>query len=508
MGIIKIWRKYGLKPALKSAAGILRSGNISKLNKEKYMSTMPSEKEIQEAAFKVKESGIDLGGGDYHIFKADTVKLHPLYFSKITDVIKEKRPCFIYTDEYKYDKKRLLYKPDFAPDTLWDYNYMGRCVAVKADYVDEIVLKYVKANQYHEINKYVCKKAAERNEINKIHHVREALFEDESDACGEKKSDIKIQNIEKVSYFTRFPKVSIIIPNCNHMQDLKRCVESITELTDYPSYEIIIVENNSDEQAVFDYYKKICTEKREKIEASIEGDEHKKNKMSGKNEGVEAVCDYSIKVIEYKSEFNYSAINNFAVKHATGELILLLNNDTKVINQSWLKSMVKYAVRENTGAVGACLLYENNTIQHAGVIVGIGPNKTAVHPNSGEPFENEGYRSSIHHVQNYSAVTGACLLVKKTEYEAVGGLSQELAVAYNDIDFCLKLRKKGLLNVYVPDAMLYHYESKSRGLDISSEKAQRLKREADIFTKKWSMVLNEGDPYYNPNLSRSIPWEL
>ena len=170
--------------------------------------------------------------------------------------------------------------------------------------------------------------------------------------------------------------------------------------------------------------------------------------------------------------------------------------------------MAWYAMRGNTGAVGACLLYEDKTIQHSGVIVGIGPDRTAVHPNAGVPIIERGYRDSIHHVQNYSAVTGACLMVKRALYEELNGLDEELAVAYNDVDFCLRLRQRGLLNVYVPEAMLYHYESKSRGYDDKGERHERLLRESAMFRERWQAYIDDGDGYYNSNLSKDRPWDI
>ena len=206
--------------------------------------------------------------------------------------------------------------------------------------------------------------------------------------------------------------------------------------------------------------------------------------------------------------FNYSAINNYGAGFAGGELLLLLNNDTKLIAPDSIRSMVQYAVRDNTGAVGACLLYGDKTIQHAGVIVGIGPDRTAVHPNSGVPFIEDGYRDSIHHVQNYLAVTGACLMIKKSLFDRINGLDEKFAVAYNDVDMCLRLRTMGMLNVYVPQALFFHYESRSRGYDNKGERHERFLRESEMFRERWQHIIEDGDPYYNIMLSKDVPWKV
>ena len=275
------------------------------------------------------------------------------------------------------------------------------------------------------------------------------------------------------------PLVSIIIPNYEHRDDLKCCIDSLLEINSYRNIEIIIVENNSKSDEIFAYYREL-----------------------------EENYPQLIRVMGWDGSFNYSAINNYGAAQAKGELLLLLNNDTKIIEPDSIGRMAAYAVRENTGAVGACLLYGDKTIQHAGVIVGIGPDRTAVHPNAGVSIIERGYRDSIHHVQNYSAVTGACLMVKRALYEELGGLDEELAVAYNDVDFCLRLRQRGLLNVYVPDAMLYHFESKSRGYDNKGERHERFLRESEMFRERWQAYIDDGDMYYNPNLSKDRPWEI
>ena len=267
------------------------------------------------------------------------------------------------------------------------------------------------------------------------------------------------------------PKISIVIANKDHVEDLRRCITSILEKSTYDNFEIIVVENNSTTDEIFAYYKEI----QEK--------------------------DSRVKVITYEGSFNYSAVNNLGVKATTGEYILLLNNDTEVITVNWLEELLMYAQREDVGAVGAKLYYANKTIQHAGVVIGLGAHRTAGHTHYGQSRENLGYMGRLCYTQNVTAVTGACLLVKKSLYEEVGGLDESFVISLNDVDFCLKLRQKGYLNVFTPFAELYHYESISRGLDDKGEKAQRYNEESARFREKWKKELEAGDPYYNQNFS-------
>ncbi|MDO4804841.1 MAG: glycosyltransferase family 2 protein [Lachnospiraceae bacterium] len=266
------------------------------------------------------------------------------------------------------------------------------------------------------------------------------------------------------------PRVTILIPNKDHIQDLEKCLKSIDSGRVYPNLEIVIVENNSTDQETFDYYKSL-TER-----------------------------DPRVKVVYYEGSFNYSAINNFGAKHATGEYIFLLNNDTEFISEDVIGEMLGFCRRPDVGAVGARLYYEDNTIQHAGVIVGWGG--IAGHAFVNQKRGETGYQHRIICQQDMSAVTAACMMVKKSVFDEVGGLTEELAVAFNDIDFCMKIREAGYLIVYDPYAELYHYESKSRGLDQGNpEKVRRFQNEMAIFQKRWPEILRDGDPYYNPNLS-------
>ncbi len=207
----------------------------------------------------------------------------------------------------------------------------------------------------------------------------------------------------------------------------------------------------------------------------------------------------NIGIIEWKKPFNFSAINNFAVRYAKGEIILFLNNDTEVISQDWLERMLEHVLRKEVGAVGSKLYYDNETIQHGGVVLGLGG--IAGHPYRYFPKNSFGYMNRLKAIHNLSAVTGACLMTKRRVFEEVGGFDERFAFAFNDIDLCLKMREKGYLVIWTPYAELYHYESKTRGHEDTPEKQERFRREIEYFRSKWKHVLKKGDPYYNPNLT-------
>ena len=266
------------------------------------------------------------------------------------------------------------------------------------------------------------------------------------------------------------PLVSIIVPTKDKVELLRACIESVCAQTAYPAFEILVVDNDSVEKQTLDYLE------------TLRG-------QSG------------LRVLTYPGPYNYSAINNHAVREAKGSFICLLNNDTEVLGAEWLTEMMRYAVRPEIGAVGAKLLYADDTIQHAGVIVGIGD--AAGHPHRNLPSHEQGYFCQAHLPQYVSAVTGACLLVDKNKYFAVGGLDeQHLPIAYNDVDLCLKLERAGWRNVYVPHAVLRHHESKSRAKDHSRGRIDAYRRELKLFQERWGAD-NYEDPMLNPNLDRS-----
>ena len=264
------------------------------------------------------------------------------------------------------------------------------------------------------------------------------------------------------------PLVSVIIPNKDEKETLQTCLEMLEKNTGYQNFEIIIVENNSTTDEIFRYYKE----------------------LSGNRK---------IHLLRWGKEFNYSAINNFAVAHAKGEYLLFLNNDVQSINSDWLEEMLGVCQRPEVGGVGAKLIYPDNTIQHAGCVIGMGG--IAGHMFVDMPADRTGYLHKASLLQDMSAVTAACLLMKKEVFEQAGGFTEELAVAFNDVDLCLKVRKNGYLIVYDPYAKLYHMESKTRGAEDSKEKVRRFQTEIEYMRCHWIDILKNGDPCYNKNLS-------
>jgi len=269
------------------------------------------------------------------------------------------------------------------------------------------------------------------------------------------------------------PSVSVIVPTRNELRVLRNCIDSLLEVTDYSNYEVLVIDNDSDDPNTLEYLAEL-------------------NKIG------------NVHVLNYAGPFNYSAINNYAVSNVTADVLLLLNNDTEIINSDWMSEMVSHALRPTVGAVGAKLLYANNRIQHAGIILGLGGDGIAGHAFKGRHKDEVGSLARTRLVQEYSAVTGACLAVLREKYLEVGGFDAEnLHVAYNDVDFCLRLEEAGYRNVWTPYAQLYHYESYSRGPDTLEVNVTRYGEEARYMKLRWSGKL-ENDRNYNPNLSRGL----
>ena len=264
------------------------------------------------------------------------------------------------------------------------------------------------------------------------------------------------------------PLVSIIIPNKDEKETLKACIDSIREKTEYPNYEIIIVENNSTTDEIFQYYKELSQDPR-------------------------------IRLLRWKKEFNYSAINNYGVRHANGEYLLFLNNDVTVITPGWIKELLGVCQRPEVGAAGVKLIYPDDTIQHAGCVIGLGG--IAGHMFVDMPANRTGYLHKASILQDMSAVTAACMMMKRTAFEETGGFTEKLSVAFNDVDLCLKVRKNHKLIVYDPYVQLYHMESKTRGAEDNKEKVRRFQEEIEYMRCQWIDILKKGDPYYNKNLS-------
>ena len=294
------------------------------------------------------------------------------------------------------------------------------------------------------------------------------------------------------------PLVSLIIPTRNRLNVLRPCIESIVAHTTYPNYEIVIVDNDSDDPDTLTYLRELAA--RTVAEGRTEpGTDSASTSLAPL---APSAPPAGVRILRYPGEFNFSAINNFAVAHTDAPVVGLLNNDLEVIHGDWLDEMVGQALRPNIGCVGAKLYYPNDRIQHAGVILGIGG--VAAHAWQSHPRGSAGQSHRNLLQQNLSAVTAACLLIRREIYEEVGGLEAEsLKIAFNDVDFCLKVRAAGYRNLWTPYAELYHHESASRGAEDTLEKRDRFRSEVDHMTEKWGDALLN-DPAYNPNLTLTV----
>lgn len=416
---------------------------------------------------------------------------------------------FIFSDEDKImeDKENRMgphFKPDYAHDTLLSYNYICHFSVFKRELLDRIggFNKEFDGSQDYDIILRATENAKKIIHIPKIlYHWRinpasvamsstakpyayeaaKRAIRTHLERIGEEAevTDSRILGLYRLDYkLKEKSKVSIIILNKDHKRDLKKCISSILK-TKYDNYEILIVENNSKSKNIFKYY----------------------NKLSQNNK---------IKVLYYteKDKFNYSKLNNFAVKQSSGDYLLFLNNDIEIIynkveNKDWLEMMVAQCQRKDIGIVGAKLLYKNNTIQHAGIVLNFGG--VAGHVNAHESKDAEGYFGRIIIQQNFSAVTGAFLMVSKKDYIEVDGFDEDFPVAYNDIDLCLKITNLGKFVAYNPYIVAHHYESKTRGYDISDKKKKRLEDDSKRIMKKWKNVFENSDPYFNINLRTDVP---
>lgn len=445
-----------------------------------------------------------MASGQYiALFDHDDI-LHPCVLFEYMKVICEQDADYIYCDEATFKNGNidnmitLHFKPDYAIDNLRANNYICHFSAFARELLEgtELFRSEFDGSQDHDMilrlttraKKVVhvpkllyywrSHKASVASDISaKLYCIESArgAIADHLRVCGMEHFEITstraFETIFRIQYqLTAYPKVSVIIANKDHTEDLRRCISSILDKSTYENYEIIIVENNSTTQEIREYYEEIGRHPR-------------------------------IRIVTYEGEFNYSKINNFGACYAEGEFLLLLNNDTEVITVNWLEELLMYGQREDVGAVGAKLYYADRTIQHAGIVLGLGAHRTAGHSHYKVNYENVGYMGRLCYAQDVSAVTGACLLVRKKRFDELGGLDERFAVALNDVDFCLRLREQGLLNVFTPFAELYHYESKSRGLDDQDDRARRYDEESARFRRKWKDVLEQGDPYYNPNFS-------
>jgi len=441
---------------------------------------------------------IKLATGEFIVLIDHDDVIAPNALFEIVQALNKKNDIdFIYSDEDKFEgnlENRFypFFKPDFSPDFLRSNNYICHLSCIRTRLINEIggFRKEFDGAQDYDLFLRISEKTNHILHIPKIlYHWRihnsstaqnietkryaieagRKAIQEHCDRIG-LQAEIENENplgLYRVKYkINGQPLISIIIPNKDSLKYLKVAIKSI-EKTTYKNYEIIIVENNSEKNSTFEYYKEL--EKNAKI-----------------------------KVLKYEEKgFNFSRINNFAVQHAKGEYLLLLNNDINVITPNWLEEMLSLCQREEVGIVGAKLLYKDNTVQHAGVVVGMGG--IAGHVNRTISDNAPGYYGRVKVINNYSAVTAACLMTKKELYQNVQGLDERFKVAFNDVDFCMKVREQGKLVIYTPYAKLFHYESKSRGYEDTPEKKKRFEGEIKLFENKWKRQLEQGDPYFNVN---------
>ncbi len=445
---------------------------------------------------------VEMAEGDYMALLDHDDLLHPAALYEAMKVISADGADFIYTDEAVFKSPNLYeilgtnFKPDFAPDYLNGLNYITHLTVFSKKLYEHAGCRFDPlcdgAQDYDIILKLTEKASCIRHIPKCLYYWRAvegstAMNPDSKNytsiagqravqghfaRCGIS-ATVSLGHLEN-SYRVKYeihgsPLVSIIIPSCDHWQTLKKCVESILNLSTYSNIEILVVENNSKDIATFAYYKELENTPK-------------------------------VRILYRLGKFNYSAVNNQAAGQASGEHLLFLNNDIEVISSNWIEEMLMYAQREDVGAVGAMLYYPGDRIQHAGVVVGLGG--FAGHVYGGVPRNgSQGYARRLMVPQDYSAVTGACVMVPKKVFDTIGGFDETFALACNDVDLCMKIRKAGLYVVWTPFAELYHHESESRGYEDTPEKMNRFEGEKYWFREKWAAELASGDPFYNRNLT-------
>ena len=445
-------------------------------------------------------SALELATGEFvALMDHDDVLAEHALFWVADAIIKHPDAGLIYSDEDKIDLKGVrqdpYFKPDWNPDLFLSHNLISHLGVYRTALLREINgfrIGYEGSQDYD-----LALRCIEKLQPKQIIHIPRVLYhwrihslstaasitaKPYATLSAEKALNdyLNRRNISghahsvEVGYRIQYalpeqpPFVTLIIPTRNGLHLLKQCLESILTKTTYPHYEIIIVDNGSDDHAILSYFKTIET-------------------------------NSNIRVIRDEQPFNYSALNNAAVKIARGTIIGLINNDIEVISPDWLSEMVSLVLQPGVGAVGAKLWYSDDTLQHGGVVVGLGSAAGHSHRHFSKKHPGVCARTSL--ISNYSAVTAACLIIKKAIYDEVGGLNEtELKVTYNDVDFCLKVREAGYRNIWTPYAELYHHESATRGSDDTPEKKARYRREVHYLQTRWGEAL-QVDPAYNPNLS-------
>lgn len=462
-------------------------------------------------------SALELATGEWIALLDSDDELAPHALYEVAALLIARRDTdLVYSDEDKIDaggrRREPYFKPDFQPDLFTGQNYVSHLAVYRAGILREIGgfrIGFEGSQDWDLTLRFV-----ERTTPERIRHIPKVLYHWRaivgSTAFRNTEKDYHAEPSRRAlaEHFTRrgetveimpvsgghwrvkyarpapAPLVSIIIPTRNSLDLIRRCIDSILEKTTYPNYEIVVIDNGSDDPATLEYLQQV-----ERVDPNA----------------LEPLGDerfHPVRVLRHPPPFNYSAINNFAVREARGAIIGLLNNDLEVINGDWLDEMASQAARPAIGCVGAKMYYPNDTIQHAGVVLGVGG--VAGHAFRDFSREADGWFNRARLAQNYSAVTGACLVIRKPVYEEVGGLDEkDLAVAYNDIDFCLKVRAAGYRNLWTPFAEFYHHESASRGADDTHEKRERFRHESDTMFARWGRELKQ-DPAYNPNLTLEL----
>jgi GT2 family glycosyltransferase len=449
--------------------------------------------------------GFEMTTGDYISLLDHDDILHPSALWYVAQAVAKQGADFIYTDEVTFEgttKNLTVYhfKPDFAIDNLRSCNYICHLTTLSRALLEQCGGERGEYNGSQDYD-FVLRLTEKAKNIVHIPHL---LYYWRATAASVAKSieakpycitsaikalDAHYERLGLNAHVSMVPKtpgfyktdyaidasplISILIPNMDSVPELDKCIRSIYQKSTYRNFEIIIIENNSKAVKTFEYYDKL---KREHPD--------------------------SLSVVNWDGEgFNYSALNNFGASKAKGEYLLLLNNDVEVITPDWIERMLMYAQQKRVGCVGAKLLYPDGTIQHAGI--GIGFLGIAAHMHRGFPFEHPGYMCRLVIAQDVAAVTGACLMLRREVFDKVGGFDELFAVAFNDVDFCLRVWKAGYQNIFTPYAELYHYESKSRGLDNTSKKRRRFIHEIRSFQHRWNDLLVSGDPFYNPNFDHN-----